>query len=102
MPLPNTRAWRCLLISASIPKIDDVAVRSGDTGSILDRFHKVRSHLELAEGEEFEIVCGPGAIERRSRLLARHTGLHQSRRDDHHQFGVVLLITGGAEQRAKD
>src|SRR5687767_9876551 len=88
--------------SRTVPQIDDVAIRPDDARAGLDVLHYLRRHLDLAEGEELEVVGGHRLIERRGDHLAGRTGLHQPRRDDYHELGIVLLEARGLEQRADD
>src|SRR6185369_8409455 len=55
-------------------------------------------HFRLSHQEEVGIVAGQPLVERRSQTLARSRGLHQMRRDDDDQIGLVLLIVHAAEQ----
>src|SRR5437867_8642236 len=60
------------------------------------------AHFRLPHQEEVGVVARQSLIERRRQPLAWSRRLHEMRRDDDDQIGLVLLIVHTAKQSAQD
>src|SRR4029077_7993707 len=90
-------------IALSLGNVEDVADRrlAAVRDALEAPLHRYRD-FRLAEQEEFRIVRGARAVERRAQHVAGTGRAHEARGDDDDEIGFFLLIRRAARERAED